>query len=233
MGRCLICNRPETSADLKTAYAIITVDYPEGSSCICSNGIKTMEARNSYGAWAFAVPYDGVWTVTASFDGKTASKEVAITGKGQAKSVSLTYEWYFFREGEGLGDNLAKRLSGTLTYDSNSIKLVSGESGTYSMIISPEIPNIKEYKTLRVAANVGNGYGTCEFGLCNNPSATYAELRAGTYVIARLAPSAKNARDIYNIDLASVAASETRAYFYTLCPNGAHTTYFYDIVALP
>lgn len=219
---------------LKNAYAIITVAYPAGSTVICSNGTKVLKAGNTYGVWAFAIPGNGTWTVACNDGSKSASKAVEITARGQAENITLMYEWYFFREGEGLGENTIKTLTGgTATVDSGSIKMQSAASGSYGAIISPCIPDIKKYRTLRVQANVGNGYGACQFGLCNNENAAYNELTTGKYIIAKLVPTAKNARDSYSIDLASVSNTETKAYFYTLCPNGAHTTYFYDIVALP
>lgn len=220
---------------LKNAYAIINVTYPKGATVTCANTElgKTLTAGNTMGAWSFAVPGDGKWIVTATLDSKSANKEVEITEKGQAKAVSLTFEWYIFKENEGLGENTIKRLNGTITNDASSIKIQSATSSAYSMIIEPAIPNIKDFKQLKVAANVGNGYGNCTFGLCNSADTTYDQLKNNTNVIAKLTPAAKNARDTYTIDLSNIAATETNAYFYTLCPNGAHTTYFYDIVVLP
>lgn len=228
----VISGGPDSNS-LQDAYAIISVKYPAGSTCTCSNGTIFLTAGNDYGVWAFSIPVDGSWTITISRHGASVSKEIVITTKGQAEAITLEYDWYIFKEGVGLEKNIAVNFTGTLTYDSASIKLVSGGSATYSMVISPQIPDIHKYNTLQVKANVGNGYGTCEFGLCKSSDTTYAELRAGTGVILKYAPSAKNAIDTYNIDLTSISAAETSAYFYTLCPNGAHTTYFYNIVALP
>lgn len=50
-------------SDLINAFAIITVTYPAGSICTCTNGTVTLTAGSTSGIWAFGVPVGGEWTI--------------------------------------------------------------------------------------------------------------------------------------------------------------------------
>lgn len=87
-------------------YAIISVTYPEGSICTCSDGTTTLKARDTSGKALFNVPSAGTWTVTArTEDGsKEKSIDVTITAAGQVESVSLSYKIYLYNKGNECDD---------------------------------------------------------------------------------------------------------------------------------
>ena len=72
-------------------FAAIGVTYPEGSTCTCTNGTKTLKAKNTSGQWVFAVPSKGTWTVTATDGSNSKSQSVEITAEGQSVNVELSY----------------------------------------------------------------------------------------------------------------------------------------------
>ena len=76
--------------------AVIAVTYPEGSVCTCSNGTKTLKARDTSGKALFNV-FTGTWTGTATDGSKTASKSVTIADAGQAVNVALSFTLYLRR----------------------------------------------------------------------------------------------------------------------------------------
>ena len=78
--------------------AIIAVTYPEGSLCTCSNGSRTLRARDTSGRALFNVPL-GEWTVSCTDGTNTSSKAVSITAEGQNESVTLSYELVLFDNG--------------------------------------------------------------------------------------------------------------------------------------
>lgn len=82
-------------------FAVIAVTYPEGSVCTCTNGTKTLKARDTSGRALFNVPL-GEWTVSCTDGIITASKAVSITTEGQSDSVTLNYGLYLFKAGTGL-----------------------------------------------------------------------------------------------------------------------------------
>lgn len=80
-------------------FAIIGVTYPSGSTCTCTNGAKTLTAKDTSGTALFVIPEAGTWTVTAVSGDKTASKAVSITAEGQVENVELTYSLLLIHNG--------------------------------------------------------------------------------------------------------------------------------------
>ena len=58
--------------------SVIAVTYPEGSVCTCSNGTKTLKAKDTSGKALFNVTV-GEWTVSCTDGSETAIKTVSIT----------------------------------------------------------------------------------------------------------------------------------------------------------
>lgn len=86
-------------------YAIIGVTYPSGSTCTCTNGSKTLTAKDTSGKALFVIPSAGTWTVTAVSGSKSTSKTVSITAEGQVETVALMFELVLFDN--GLVDGIA------------------------------------------------------------------------------------------------------------------------------
>ena len=83
-------------------FAFITVTYPEGSVCTCTDGVETLTAKNTDGTYVFCVPYAATWTVTSTDpedNAKTKSQIVEITEEGQFESVVITYNLYIITTG--------------------------------------------------------------------------------------------------------------------------------------
>lgn len=85
-------------------FAAIAVTYPEGSTCVCEKGSKTLSANGNGRQWIFSIPEEGEWTVTSTDKAdpkKTKSQPVNITDEGQTESVELSYATHLFKSGEG------------------------------------------------------------------------------------------------------------------------------------
>lgn len=74
--------------------SVISVTYPEGGVCTCSNGTKTLKARGTSGKALFNVS-TGTWTVTATDGNKTKSTTVSITEEGQTAEVNLNFVFLY------------------------------------------------------------------------------------------------------------------------------------------
>ena len=74
------------------AFAVISVTYPAGSVCTCSDGIKTLKLKGTSGQGFFLIPYAATWTVTATDGTKTTSESVEITNEGQSVRVPVSYQ---------------------------------------------------------------------------------------------------------------------------------------------
>ena len=69
----------------------ITVSYPSGSTCTCSDGTTTLKDSGTSGSYSFTIPNLGTWTVTCSNGIESATTTVSITAEGQTESVILSY----------------------------------------------------------------------------------------------------------------------------------------------
>ena len=81
-------------------YAVIGVTYPSGSTCTCTNGSKTLTAKDTTGKALFVIPSAGTWTVKAVKGSKSTSKAVSITTEGQVETVTLIFELILFDGGD-------------------------------------------------------------------------------------------------------------------------------------
>ena len=75
-------------------FAVIAVTYPEGSICTCSDGTKTLKAKDTSGKALFNVTV-GEWTVSCTYGSLTSSKTVSITEEGQGVSVNISECWLY------------------------------------------------------------------------------------------------------------------------------------------
>lgn len=79
-------------------YAI-SVTFPAGSECTCTNGTKVLKSKGTQaGAWIFPVAV-GDWTVTISRDGASAQKTVSITTENKSVHLGMGYALYAIQNG--------------------------------------------------------------------------------------------------------------------------------------
>ena len=88
------------SGGVGKVYAVIGVTYPAGSTCTCTNGSKTLTAKDTTGKALFVIPSSGTWTVKAVKGSKSTSKAVSITAEGQVETVTLIFDLILFDGGD-------------------------------------------------------------------------------------------------------------------------------------
>lgn len=156
-------------------FAVIGVTYPAGSTCTCTNGSKTLRAKDTTGKALFVIPSAGTWTVTITNGSKTKSKAVEITAEGQTENVTLTYELVLFEDGayQNIGSfSQAEIINGNLRmYGSGG----SGMSEVYKTFITDIKLDLTNYKTLTFSLaefeiwdNTYPGTRNTRFGVCSN-----------------------------------------------------------------
>ena len=191
-------------------YAVIGVAYPSGSTVTCTNGSKTLKAKDTSGKALFVIPSAGTWTVKAVKGSQSASKAVSITAEGQVATVTLTYELYIFKSGSGLTAGYSvEGTGGNVSNDSISWSGDS-ESGCIYVHIKPAVA-LKDYTKLCVdfecSYNYGGDYGMA-FGVGNDDAA--AMRISWTNWTAKVTSTAqgKIARNTVQCDISALTDSE-------------------------
>jgi surface protein len=147
-------------------FAYIFVTYPEDSICTCTDGVKTLTAKNTDGTYVFCVPHDGEWTV-ASTDledsTKTKSQIVEITEEGQFESIKLDYKLVLFAPGGtdkmsiGFATSVSAGLANLTVGD--TAKITSQTNGAISYMSNEPI-DLTNYSVIKCenVAYSGNGF---------------------------------------------------------------------------
>lgn len=148
------------------AFAAISVTYPAGSTCTCTDGTKTLTLKSISGQGFFLIPYAATWTVTAVSGSKSKSKAVSITAEGQVETVTLTYGLYIFKNGSGLTSGYSIKSNSIISAPKVSSDRISwsgdSSSGGVAFYIDPAVA-LSGYTKLCVdfecSYNWGGDYG--------------------------------------------------------------------------
>ena len=200
------------------AFAVIGATYPAGSTCTCSNGTKTLKAKDTNGSTMFSIPSTGTWTVTATKGSQTKSVAVSITAAGQVKTVTLSYALYLFQQGLGLTDGYTTASNYPAQFDTTAerllAKVVSYTTGIY---FSPRVAR-GTYTTLKIRAKVTSAYNNAttsanyyyRIGMSNqdDPLAQYTGGETTMSVIANCKWSALNKEEIFECDISNINTAQ-------------------------
>lgn len=179
------------------SFAIISVTYPEGSTCTCSNGTKTLTAKGTSGRYVFNIPSVGTWTVTCTDGDQTASESVVISEQYQVESVELFYFYYLYKDGteyvsfpngmravsfggSGLQNYAATKGSSSMSFGGDS----TASTGFRSYSACSVLLNFdRSFSTLHFVLDL-NGQSTIWAGLTNDPGNKTVEQMVGAQSIA-------------------------------------------------
>lgn len=207
MGEAFITRRGGSSAKV---YAVIGVTYPSGATCTCTNGSKTLTAKDTTGKALFVIPSAGTWTVTAVKGSQSKSVAVKITTEGQVETVVLTYEFFIFKNGSGLTSGYSVAGSGG-NVSKNSISWSGSSSdGGISVYIKPAVV-LKDYTKLCVdfecSYNWGGDYG---MGFGVGRDAASDSMITNTKWTAKVTSTAQGAiaRNTVQCDISALTDSE-------------------------
>ena len=142
--------------NLKNAYAIISVEYPVGSTLTCTNGTKTLTAGNKKGFWTFGVPTSGDWTITAVDGDNSTSKTISVEEE-KSYNVILSYRLYIIQDGQLT--NYAINCNKTHGYnEATGTYLVDGKSALTYVYFNVDEASQKSKIVLDVKA-IGGYFG--------------------------------------------------------------------------
>lgn len=137
------------------AFAVIDVIYSEGATCTCSNGTRTLNAKDTSGHFMFIIPDNGEWTVIAEKDGTSKSETVNVTeSKAYVVNISELMLYYY---GNTYEENTGGWVSvygndeyvGSFTLEEMRMNIAVGYHNDRSAFINTPI-DLTSYKTLEV-----------------------------------------------------------------------------------
>jgi hypothetical protein len=183
--------------------AIISVTYPEGSVCTVTNGDKTYQAKDTSGNALFNVAA-GEWTVSCTDGEDTASEDVTAEA-GKAAVVELLYQFYIFKEGEGLKNGITKKSGSTSIFSISDNTISQPVNKDNSTIVFSGI-DVTDYATMYVdAKTVAGTYSNPSFfGF----SSTGAGGDVTTNWSTKLSVSAGSARKVRTLDISNLTGTQ-------------------------
>lgn len=131
-------------------FAAIGVTYPEGSTCTCTNGTKTLKAKNTSGQWVFAIPETGTWTVSCTDGKESASESVEITTEGQSVKLELSYDLWLIKNGVPTDITGGFSPAGTTKDGAYVMKVAAANTEATKQFMSKANIDFSKYKTLHV-----------------------------------------------------------------------------------
>lgn len=163
------------------AYAVISVIYPEGSTCTCTDGTTTLTLETTSGTGFFLISTAGDWTVSATDGTNTRSKSVSITSEGQSEIVELNYNLVLFDNGSVVEWTSYARLSGNDSCSIGSSLVCTRNSGvslsyTGAVVYTYEAILLTGYSQLNVqfksVSGLSSYIGVCDASTSNKDQPT-------------------------------------------------------------
>lgn len=147
MGEAFIVRRGGQA----TAYAVIGVTFPSGSTCTCVKNSVSLKANGSGTNVYFNVPEAGDWVVTITDGGKTKSQTVTISTAGQVEKLSMAYGLVLISGGV-VQNPSAWTSSGVTTESGNGFIDLKYTTADYSYGAYIIPVNLTNYNTLTIDA---------------------------------------------------------------------------------
>ena len=219
--------KSEGSGGGANLFAVISVTYPAGSVCTCTQGTKSYKAKNTSGLALFAVLETGDWTVSCTNGVRTASATVTISAQGQAKHVELQYILYLFWEGEGAKVELytAKEQNASISISNESVIFSTSQPGlAYSQMIlrNAEAIDISQRSTLCFDLDCSNAQPSLAAGGALVCSSNAWEIGASTFA-ASYKIQKNETRHTVSLDISALTGS------YYMGVTGAWVGHVYNI----
>lgn len=191
-------------------YAVIAVTYPSGSICTCGG----KPAKDTSGYALFNVKA-GKYTVECHTSDNKKSKSTSVTvaesDKGKCKSVTLSYETYYYNKGDKCtsvtGGWSKTGTGGSLTFNTASMTLVANSYQNVADASTTNKVGLTNIKTLYFSVKSATaydrqGYPRVGVAATNDPKSSDSSQWAVSKTL-----SASSAFQTVSIDVSSLTGS--------------------------
>lgn len=164
--------------------ATISITYPAGSTCTCSDGTTTFNAPDTSGIWECIVPNIGTWTLSCTDGVETTEDTVTITSDGQSETIELSYTYYLFNYGDvtkitgGFVCENKTAISGTnagtptITTNADGSWTIDAASMEGGIVRTVNKINTSEFTKLRFKGSIGEQNNYCKLVIWKDVSST-------------------------------------------------------------
>ena len=187
-------------------FAIISVTYPEGSTCTCSKDEKTLTLSDTEGEGFFLIPEEGIWKVFVTDGENNAEQDIEIIERGQIEELSLGYNLVLIKDGAYVGDFVFESAVGGVSptiADGTGLKnLLTGAGGGGYITL----PDISSYNTLYIDAAIQCTDWACMAISTDNKHYAYGGMSTNAPVFKSISSSA--VATTYTLDISSLPAGQ-------------------------
>ena len=180
-----------------SVYAVIDVTYPEGATCTCTNGTRTLKAKNTSGRFLFAIPKAGEWTVTAEESGVSKSEVVNVI-ESKAYIIELMFRTYYFKNGD------VSELTGGWTKGATGDELslrINVRSDGYSQSDATKTNNTIDFSKINTVHVVGSLTASGEYSNANfSVGSAKVSVNGGT--------NTSNTKKDFSVDVSNVSSGQ-------------------------
>lgn len=240
MGEAFLTKRGDYSD--QRIFARISVTYPEGSICTCSNsdGSKILKDISTTGKVIFNVTEPDTWTIFCTDGSDSKNKSVSITTKNQVEYITIIYDYLIFDNGI-VNDITWEKDSYQSTSVSNIIEIYSRHKSTNSSSSNKQIAYASTQNTVDLtkynklyfvvtsassdANSLGGAYTYVRVGISDNNGAGSTFGSAGSLTsykeVCNSGTSDITEETIFELDISSVGkvyvkvAAESNDYSYS------------------
>lgn len=160
------------------SYAVIDVTYPAGAVCTCTNGVRTMQAKDSSGHWMFSIPKAGEWTVVAE-QGTKSKVETITVEEAKVYSVTLSFALYIIKDGRVVEPFTVKKYHGirwNTISDTDIYMEYYDPGGVYAAIALEPVVDLTGYSSLIITAKNLSSSATGYLGVLNKSNLSNIDL---------------------------------------------------------
>lgn len=183
-------------SDLINAFAIITVTYPAGSICTCTNGAVTLTAGSTSGIWAFGVPEGGEWTIEChnTATSESATGKVYIEEQYSIASLALVYGYVLFDRTQSSFEDITSKMvkHSTISFTDYSEEFfeitASGSSNVRGSFNVPMPTDLSAYTAMEIYGYQGTNDSRCKVGV----TATAVADANDTWIAQAVLPTVDN-----------------------------------------
>ena len=209
--------RTNSRSDASKVFAAISVNYPVGSTCVCTDGMRTLRLKETSGQDFFLVPYAATWTVIC-YDGvdynsseNKKSKTIEITSKWQNIKINLSYDLLLYKSGEGAIVTFSTANQANASVNITTDAIITNYTATSNRQIACITPKIDltEFTRLSIIANCTEVTSSVDYsGILgvfekNTTAGTLKDSKnSDSFIIAKKYFSVKNGE--FDLDLTSI-----------------------------